>query len=87
MCKAVIPISISQKLSRDLAGILDKLNLVKHLRILKQPLLQRNDKELRVLEMLGDHDSDILSVRLVKSGVDFIKNVKRGWLKLKKSQD
>ena len=87
MCDEGISISITQKLSRDLAGIFNELDLVKHLCILKEPLLQRDDQELRVLEMLGDHDSDILSVRLVKGCIDLIKDVKRGWLKLKKSQD
>ena len=47
-------------------AIVDELNLEENVGILEQSLLQTDDQELGGLEVLADHEADILRVRKVK---------------------
>ena len=46
----------------DLAVVIDEPNLIKHICILEESLLQTHNDELAVLEIPLDHETDVLSM-------------------------
>ena len=80
-------ISFSHLESLYCRPVLHKLNLKQSISILEESLLQTHDDELRGLEILAYHESDVLCVGEIKRRVDLIQNVYGGWLVLKKSKN
>jgi len=50
----------------NLTPVVQELGSEKYIGVLKEPFLETNNDELRVLKKLLDHEADVLSVRHVK---------------------
>lgn len=59
-------------MSLNLTVVVHELHLEQHVSVLKQPFLEADHDELRVLEVLSDHLPDVLGVRQVQGGVNLV---------------
>jgi len=59
--------SLAHLVSFDLAVVVDELNLIKYVSVLKESLFKAHNNELRILEVFPDHLTDVLCVRQVQS--------------------
>lgn len=71
----------------DLAPIVQELDLIQHIGILKQALLEAHNNKLAVLEVLLDHQPDVLRVVQVQGRVDLVQDVQWGRLVPQQRQD
>jgi len=62
----------------DCAAVLNELHLEKHICILEKPFFQGHDHELRSLEVLLNHQPNVLSVAQVQRGINLIQNIQGG---------
>lgn len=58
-----------------------------HVGVREQPLLERDDDELRALEAGAEELADVLRVREVERGVDLVQDVHRRGLELQEGHD
>ena len=73
--------------SFDCRSVIDKLNLKKNISILEQTFFKTDDQELWILEISLYHEANILSEWKIKSRVDLVENIERGWLIFKQGQN
>jgi hypothetical protein len=66
-----------------LAVVVDKLNLIEYVSVLKKSLFKAHDDELGILEVFTDHLADVLCVRKVQCGVNLIQDVEWRGLEFK----
>lgn len=59
----------------DVASAIVEVHLEEYVSILKQAFLERDNHELAGLEVLPDHQADVLCVRQVQGRVNFIQDV------------
>jgi hypothetical protein len=57
--------SLAHLVSFNLAVVVDELNLIEHVGVLKESLFKAHNNELRILEIFPDHLPDVLCVRQV----------------------
>ena len=78
---------LSNSNALHLAAVVLELNLVQHVGVAEQTLLEGNNQELAVLEKTLDHEADVLGVRQVQGGVDLVQDVQRGRLVLEQGKN